>query len=171
MAFFFYFNISIISYLALTAGSGDFLYFWSYEEFGAGVVMSIIIAAAGHKLVPATVSGHLFNPIRWAALVIYMTIPFFLSLLVANIEVMYRVITGRINPAVIKLETGYKSGIGAYFLANSITLSPGTLTLEMDENDNSFYIHCLSWKKGRDDSFEPKEVAPFVHYWLKKIYN
>lgn len=171
MAFLFYFNITIISYLALTAGSGEFLYFWSYEEAAAGVIISSIIAVAGHKLVPLTALGHLFNPLRWVAFILYMTIPFFLSLFVANIEVMYRVITGRINPAIIKLETGYKSPIGTYFLANSITLSPGTLTLEMDEKDNSLYIHCLSWKKGAEEHFEPKEVAPFVHYWLKKIYN
>ncbi len=171
MAFLFYFNITIISYLTLTAGSGDVLYFWSIEELVVAVVLSIIIAGASYKLVPVTVSGHIFSPLRWIVLLIYMTIPFFLSLLVANVEVIYRVITGRINPAVIKLETGYKSPVGTYFLANSITLSPGTLTLEMDERDNSLYIHCLSWKKGEGEPFEPKEVAPFIYYWLKKIYN
>lgn len=171
MAFLFYFNITIISYLALTAGSGDVLFFWSMEELVVGAVLSVLIAGAGYTLVPVTVSGHIYNPLRWIVLILYMTIPFFLSLLVANVEVIYRVITGRINPAVIKLETGYKSPIGAYFLANSITLSPGTLTLEMDPDDNSLYIHCLSWKKGEGEPFEPKEVAPFIYYWLKKIYN
>lgn len=171
MAFLFYFNITIISYLALTAGSGEVLYFWSIEELVAAVVLSILIAGASYKLVPVTISGHIYNPLRWVVLIFYMTIPFFLSLLVANVEVIYRVITGRINPAVIKLETGYKSPIGTYFLANSITLSPGTLTLEMDPDDNSLYIHCLSWKKGEGETFEPKEVAPFIYFWLKKIYN
>jgi multicomponent Na+:H+ antiporter subunit E len=171
MAFLFYFNITIISYLTLTAGSGEFFYLWSVEEFTLGIIISILVSGAGYRLVPVTVSGHIYNPLRWIVLIFYMTIPFFLSLLVANVEVIYRVITGRINPAVIKLETGYKSPIGTYFLANSITLSPGTLTLEMDERDNSLYIHCLSWKKEEGEPFEPKEVAPFIYYWLKIIYN
>ncbi len=169
MAFLFNLNICLATYLLLTAGSGDFLYFWSVEEFISGAAVSIIIAALTCKIVPDSISRHINNPFRWIALVIYMTIPFFFSLFIANAEVIYRVITGKISPAVIKMETGYKSSVGTFFLANSITLSPGTLTLEMDESDNSLYIHCLAWDKG--DVFKPNDVAPFIYYWLKKIYG
>jgi multicomponent Na+:H+ antiporter subunit E len=171
MAFIFYFVLTLGSYLFLTSGSGDMLMFWAVEEMAAGTAVSLITAAFAYKIVPQSVSGQLVNPFKWLFLTLYMTTPFFLSLLVANVEVIYRVITGKISPAVVKLDTGYKSGLGTFFLANSITLSPGTLSIEMDESDNSLYIHCLAWKKKAGESFEPKDVAPYVHYWLKKIYS
>lgn len=171
MAILFNFCISAFSYLFLTAGSGDVLHYWSIEEFIVGIVLGLIIALFTWQFVPKKIAGHIFNPLRWFALVFYMTFPFLLSLVVANIEVIYRVITGRISPAVIKLDTGYKSTIGTFFLANSITLSPGTMTIEMDENDNSLYIHCLNWTKAPDEKFKPADVAPYVYFWLKKIYK
>lgn len=171
MAFPFFFIVTLCSYLFLTAGSGSCLKFWSVDELVVGVAVSLITAAFSWRFVPKSLSVQLINPLKWFSLLIYLPTAFFLSLLVANIEVIYRVITGKISPAVVKLDTKFTSGLGTFFLANSITLSPGTLCIEMDRKDNSLYIHCLCWKKKPGESFEPKEVAPYVYYWLKKIYG
>ncbi len=172
MAFVFYTILSFCSYLLLTAGSGSFILIWSLEEIAVALAVSLFIAFLSWRFVPSTVTAQIANPFRWFAFLIYLLIPFLIGLVYANIEVTYRVITGRIKPAIVKLDTDFKGSLGTFFLANSITLSPGTLSIELDESNDShsIYVHCLSWQKSTGKGFAPKEVAPFIYYWLRKIF-
>ena len=47
-----------------------------------------------------------------------------------------------INPGIVKVKTNLKTDIGRTMLANSITLTPGTLTVEI--NDDVLYIHWIN---------------------------
>jgi len=170
MGFLFYTALSFVSYMLLTASAGDG-YLWPVEEILAGAAVSLVTAAFACRLLPESVTRQLINPLKWVALTFYLIFPFFIVLIIANIEVAYRVLTGKINPAVVKLDTNFKSSVGTFFLANSITLSPGTFSLELDEKDNSLYIHCLSWNKKTGKGFSPKEVAPIMYFWLSKIFK
>ena len=51
----------------------------------------------------------------------------------ANLDVAYRVIHPKmpINPGIVVIKTGLKSDIAKMILANSITLTPGTFTLDV----------------------------------------
>lgn len=71
---------------------------------------------------------------------------FIKDLILANIEVAKIVLNPKlpINPAIIKLETNLKNDFNKLLLANAITLTPGTITLEVDKND--IYIHILNLK-------------------------
>ncbi len=75
-------------------------------------------------------------------MVMYLFV-FMWELLKSNIDVALRVISPRlpINPGIVKVKTRLKSPLGRAFLANSITLTPGTLTVEM--KDEYFYIHWI----------------------------
>jgi len=78
--------------------------------------------------------------------IIYMVIYFFVflwELLKANLDVASRVISPKlpINPGIVKVKTNLKSPLGRAALANSITLTPGTLTVEM--KGEYFYIHWI----------------------------
>ena len=70
--------------------------------------------------------------------------PFFIELAKANLDVAYRVITGRIRPGIIRLRSGMKSDFALFLLANSITLTPGTLTVDLDEKSNDLFIHVIN---------------------------
>ncbi|MGD9015385.1 MAG: Na+/H+ antiporter subunit E [Candidatus Omnitrophota bacterium] len=63
----------------------------------------------------------------------------------ANIDVAYRVIHPNrpINPGIVKVKTSLKSDTGLTFLANSITLTPGTLSVDIDEQGGFLYIHWI----------------------------
>ena len=56
---------------------------------------------------------------------------------------MSRVITPRvrINPAIVEVKTKLKSKLGRLALANSITLTPGTLTADIE--GDTLYIHWI----------------------------
>lgn len=171
MRYIFCTTISLGLYLALTAGSGTILFLWSSEEIIVGIIVSLFVGFLSSKIIPHSVVKEISNPVKWLFASIYMIGPFFISLLVANIEVLYRIITGRIKPAIVKVETGLKSETGTYFLSNSITLSPGTLTIAVDEETHDLYIHCLQWDKEEGEAAAPGDVSIFSYWWMKKIFG
>jgi multicomponent Na+:H+ antiporter subunit E len=68
---------------------------------------------------------------------------FLKALVVANFDVARRVVSPAlpINPGIVKFKTQLQSDFGKMVLANSITLTPGTLTVDMI--DDTFYIHWI----------------------------
>jgi multicomponent Na+:H+ antiporter subunit E len=72
------------------------------------------------------------------------------SILLANIDVAYRVLHPNmpINPRIVKFRSRLRSDIGRTVLANSITLTPGTITINVE--DGTFYVHALSEKSAEE---------------------
>ncbi len=75
--------------------------------------------------------------------------PFFAVALIweiikANVNLAFIVISPRlpIDPRIIRLKTGLKGDLERTMFADSITLTPGTLTV--DVQDDIFYVHCLA---------------------------
>jgi len=66
----------------------------------------------------------------------------------ANIDVAYRVSHPDlpINPGIVKVKTTLKSETGLTFLANSITLTPGTLSVDIDQEKGFLYVHWINVK-------------------------
>lgn len=66
----------------------------------------------------------------------------------ANIDVAYRVLHPKlpINPGIVKVKTTLKSDAGLTFLANSITLTPGTMSVDLDQENGFLYIHWIDVK-------------------------
>jgi len=65
------------------------------------------------------------------------------EIVIANINVAGIVLSPRMNisPCVVRLKTRLKSGLHRAILANSITLTPGTLTVRLIEDE--LLVHCL----------------------------
>lgn len=66
----------------------------------------------------------------------------------ANIDVAWRVVypTLPIRPGTIRVRTDLKSDIALTFLANSLTLTPGKTTVDIDKERGYIYIHVLFLK-------------------------
>jgi multicomponent Na+:H+ antiporter subunit E len=142
-----------IIYLLLTTGSGD-LWLWSIEEIIIGIILSILTAIVSRKIFIKK-SYRMANPVRWLKFLGYLFGPFFVSLAKANFDVAYRVITGKIRPGIVKISPDLKTDLGITMLANSITLTPGTLTVDIDEDKNDLYIH---WINVKDEALKKKPV-------------
>jgi multicomponent Na+:H+ antiporter subunit E len=67
----------------------------------------------------------------------------------ANIDVAYRVIHPDlpIRPGTLRVKVALKSDIGLTFLANSITLTPGTTSVDVDKDMGYLYVHMLYVKE------------------------
>ena len=76
------------------------------------------------------------------------------ELMKANMAVL-RLITSNsevVEPVMVRVHTDLKSNFCRVLLANSITLTPGTITVSMDRDE--YVIHCLdkSLSEGMEDS-------------------
>lgn len=90
----------------------------------------------------------------------------------ANIDVAYRVTHPGlpINPGIVKVKTTLKSDTGLTFLANSITLTPGTMSVDIDREHGVLYIHWIDVK----DKDIQKATEIIVHIFeniLKRIFE
>ena len=109
--------------------------------FGAG--FSFLFAALLGDIYPEQLLPKMLNPMRWVYFLIYL--PYFLWYCIrANFDVALRVIHPDvpIKPGIIKVQTTLDSEMAKTFLANSITLTPGTLTVDIDGAD--LYIHWIN---------------------------
>jgi multicomponent Na+:H+ antiporter subunit E len=74
-------------------------------------------------------------------------VPLFLwECLKANIDVALRVINPKlpINPGIVKVKTTLKSDTALTFLANTITLTPGTFCIDIKPEEGILYIHWIN---------------------------
>ena len=73
-----------------------------------------------------------------------------------------------IEPGIVKVRTKLKSRMGRLMLANSITLTPGTLTVELD--GEWLYVHWVTVESSDIDEATARIVAGFESY-LEVMYG
>lgn len=95
---------------------------------------------------------------------------FIIELIKSNLDVARRVLTPSlpINPGIVEVKTKLTSKMARMLLANSITLTPGTLTVEII--NDSFFVH---WIDVKDDDVEvaTQEIISKFENCLIKIYD
>ncbi|MFD1512206.1 Na+/H+ antiporter subunit E [Halomarina rubra] len=82
---------------------------------------------------------------------------FLRELLTANLDVAYRVLSPSmpIDPDVVAVPLRVESDIAITTIANSITLTPGTLTMDYDETTNTLYVHAITGKSDYESVIDP----------------
>jgi len=86
------------------------------------------------------------HPWRYWYFIAYYLPVFLWELIKANVDVAYRVLHPDlpINPGIVKVKTSLKSDTALTFLANSITLTPGTLSVDIDQEQGFLYVHWIN---------------------------
>ncbi|NCN28227.1 Na+/H+ antiporter subunit E [bacterium] len=84
----------------------------------------------------------------WPSFILF----FLKELFLANFRVARDVLrkSPRIQPAIVAVPLDLKSKFGLMVLANSITLTPGTLALDISDDDKTMYIHTLYLDGGKE---------------------
>lgn len=139
------------------------------QVMAAGLIASIIVAFLFHEMLPK--EHHVFiSPVRIFWLLVFLPV-YFYYVVVANLDVVYRVLHPKmpIKPGIVKIKTNLKSASGITALANSITLTPGTLTVDLTD-DGFLYIHWINVQS--DDVDEAtKLIAQKFEWFLKRIFE
>ncbi|MBQ3703780.1 MAG: Na+/H+ antiporter subunit E [Oscillospiraceae bacterium] len=121
---------------------------WSFtpQEMIAGAVVSLAAALFTSGFFIHENAFRLANPVRFGALVAYVFI-FLGELIKANLDVARRCFGGckEVNPGIVKVPVELEGDYAQAMLANSITLTPGTITLDIAEQDGKtwYYIHWI----------------------------
>ena len=133
-----------------------------------GVVVSAVIALAFAGF------ARVYSVVRWSPRVIfyylmYLSV-FFIELVKANLNVMRLVFSPRINiqPGIVEIKTSLKSPMGRLALANSITLTPGTLVVDIV--GDSLFIHWIN-VSATEPVAATEEISSRFEKYLKVIYG
>ncbi|MCX7785022.1 MAG: Na+/H+ antiporter subunit E [candidate division WOR-3 bacterium] len=111
----------------------------------------------------------ILQPHRLFWFLIYIPV-FAWECLKANLDVAYRVIHPEkpLQPGIVKVKTMLKTDLARTLLANSITMTPGTMSVDIV--GDTLYIHWI-WIRHEDlEKATQCIVKPFEHY-LKKIFE
>ncbi|NJE60353.1 Na+/H+ antiporter subunit E [Thermococcus sp. 21S7] len=140
-----------------------------------GAVVTLIIAAFMRDLLTEDIrrSGHIVEKILYFTLLYlpqYAVIMAF-RLLESNLKVAKNVVFMDIKPGIVKIKTDLHSDTGVTILANSITLTPGTLTLDVKKKlgETYLYVHWIDLETlNREKAGE--KIKGDIEEWLKKVF-
>ena len=84
------------------------------------------------------------------------------NLTISNIQIAKRTLSKdmKLSPVIVAVKTELKSEWKKLLLANSITLTPGTLTL--DVKDDMLYIHVIEFHEGESKKLLTQEFENII---------
>lgn len=136
---------SVVRFLltGVTLFVGWLLFTWSVDTASLilGAVCSGVVAMATfHLFLDESEAAWraLLPRLHWLAL--YVAVLIF-SMYVASFKILWQIMKGKINPGVVHFRTRLRSDIARVALATGITLTPGTITLDLDEDH--LVVHWL----------------------------
>lgn len=137
------------------------------DELAAGTLVSLMVTLLfGSRFTIFT--GFRFS---WLAPVYILTYlgHFFIALVRANLDLAARILAPSlpINPALVEINTALKSPLGKLLLANTITLTPGTLTV--DVVDNRLLVHWVYCPPGTDMQQATEKIAAAFEKHLSRF--
>ncbi len=153
------FILSLIFWLLLT-------FELSASNIIVGVVASVITALFFGRFFVTNVYK-LLQPKRYFWFIVYLFI-FVWECLKANLDVAYRVLHPAmpIRPGIVKVKTTLKSDMAKMLLANSITMTPGTISVDII--DDYLYIHWIYIRSEDPEVYTGIITGAFEKY-IKKI--
>jgi len=97
---------------------------------------------------------------------IYLGVLIF-KIYLASFKMIFAIITGNINPGIVHFRTRLRSELARVILANSITLTPGTLTLDLKEDH--LVVHWLN-AQTTHSKYAGELIKGDFETWLKRIW-
>jgi multicomponent Na+:H+ antiporter subunit E len=107
----------------------------------AGIVLSVLVAYFTYNLFFHETEAHRRILLPRIHLLAVFLILVLLKMYLASFVVAWDVVRGRINPRIVHFRTRLKSDVARVMLTNVITLIPGTITLNLD--DDHLIVHWL----------------------------
>ncbi|MBN1834772.1 MAG: Na+/H+ antiporter subunit E [Spirochaetales bacterium] len=132
-----------------------------------GVLFSLVVAlltyryfieeyeAARRSLLP-----RLYNLLIFLVIILW-------RIYAASFRVAWQVLSGRINPRIVHFRTRLKYDLARAILANAITLTPGTVTLDLD--DDHLIVHWLDARTSHSH-YAGKLIKEDFERWLRRIW-
>ncbi|SFC55826.1 multicomponent Na+:H+ antiporter subunit E [Halobiforma haloterrestris] len=128
-----------------------------FGQFLEGLAVGLPIAFVFRRLYAKRITVSRGRRVKPALLYL---LAFVWELLRANVDMVYRVVAPSmpIEPEVVLVPLRAETDLAITLLANSVTLTPGTVALDYDEDVNALYVHAVD---GRD----PAAIVAPIRRW------
>lgn len=145
------------------------------QELIAGGVVSVAVALFSARFLIHEDSFWLFHPKRFCILFLINPAVFTWELIKANWDVAKRAFhpgKPNVNPGTVKVPTNIKSEYGLASLSNAITLTPGTITLDVAEENgqNYIYIHWIDVTETNGEA-AGEIIKGTLEKWIARIWR
>ena len=119
-----------------------------------GLVVGLPIAFVFRRLYPERID--VARGARGVPYAVLYVVVFLKEIMVANLDVAYRVLAPgqTIEPEVILIPLRVQTDLGVTTIANSITVTPGTITLDHVPESNALYVHVID-ERDIDEVIQP----------------
>ncbi len=138
----------------------------SFPSIIQGLALGIPISYVFRNLFPGTfdVSG-----LKKAPYLFKYSAVFVKALVISNLEVAYRILSPstEIKPQIMDYRLSLDHPTAIAILADSITLTPGTLVLDYVEDETKLVVHCLN---GESTEENRKDIRSWENI-LMKVFN
>ena len=138
------------------------------EELITGLIVAVVISIVFKRYYKIRFDAKLIPRIF---LFVFAYLPVFIwEMIKANIDVAKRVLNPKLplNPGFVRIKTDLKGEVSRLSLANSITLTPGTLTL--DVRDQELCIHWID-VKATDPEGKRKYISGRFEKLIKGVFE
>lgn len=148
---------------------------WSFagQELIMGAVVSLAVALFSAMFFIHEKPARLLNPRRLGSLIVYVFV-FLGELIKANVDMARRCFGGcrKVNPGVIKVPVDLDGDYAEAMLANSITLTPGTITLDIAQQGEQtyYYIHWIDVTE-TDGEKAGEIIKGRMEKWIRRIWE
>ncbi|MFQ5773509.1 MAG: Na+/H+ antiporter subunit E [Kiloniellaceae bacterium] len=112
-----------------------------------GVVSCLLVVLIAHRMDVVDREGHPIH-LGWRAVVYWAWLA--REIVKANIDVARRILDPKlpIHPVLVQVKAGQRSELGQVIYANSITLTPGTVSMRISEG--TILVHAIAEAPARD---------------------
>ncbi len=138
------------------------------QEYLVGIVLSFLAALVSYRhLSSRGLRNFSLHRILWV--LAYMPVLIW-AMIKANLDVAYRVLHPRmpIKPGIVRIRTDLKNPLAKLVLANSITLTPGTMTLQIMED--RYYIHWI-YVRSDDEKVAGEYIKGEFEKYIREAFD
>ena len=141
------------------------------QELTVGAICAAFATALSYELLFRGPMKEKFQPKRWAYLLAYVP-AYIWAEIKAHADVIYRILHPRmpIKPGIVCVPTELRTDLGITGLADSITMTPGTLSVEVDEEKPCLYVHWINVKTVEPEQTKAEIAKPFERF-LTKVFG
>jgi len=157
--------VFVLAFLVWIALSGIDL-----QQIVAGAIVALLVSlVAGQFLITTKKQQHIFHRALYA---VFYLVKFLWEMIKANVHVAYLVIHPNvpIKPGIVKIKTSLKKEAAITVLTNSITLTPGTLTVDVNAEAGEIYVHWIDVKETSVEACT-REIGSRFESVLKEVFE
>ncbi|MEM7075419.1 MAG: Na+/H+ antiporter subunit E [Pseudomonadota bacterium] len=129
----------------------------------SGLLVGFVIGYAALWLIQPLIgtSSYFRRVLAWFRLIVM----FFYELMLSSVAVTFDVLTPRhrAHPAIIEMPLDVQSDFGILLVTNLISLTPGTLSLDVSDDRKTLYVHAMF---GDDPEAVRRQLKTGMEKWV-----